>query len=299
VSNQGPTAGEGAIQPFGFLVALAPDWRVSRISANVSDHLGAPAADLIGQPVTSLFAQDAVHSLRNRLALLRSPDSVERLFAVALTGSDSLFDVALHMSGNTVLIEAEPSRDHRHDRDSTGTIRGMVAQLEAIETLPAFFTEAARQMRALTGFDKVLIQRFGADAKAAPVGEAVRSGASSMTGKAAPSPSVAGRTIPTIIADTSADPVAILAPANARRGGIDLTHAMLLASPPAQVTALHEAGIGAAVLLPLIVGGRKWGEISCYHRAPSCPSFERRSAIEWFALMLGMQIEIRELKARL
>ena len=70
---------------------------------------------MLGQPVTSLFAEDAVHSLRNRLALLRSPDSVERLFSVALDRRRQLFDVALHMSGNSVVIEAEPSRDHRHD----------------------------------------------------------------------------------------------------------------------------------------------------------------------------------------
>ena len=55
----------------------------------------------------------------------------------------------------------------------------------------------------------------------------------------------------------------------------------------------------AAILLPLIVAGRHWGDVAFYHRAPCCPSFERRSALEWFALMLSMQIEIRELKAQL
>ena len=304
VSNQGPTASEGAIQPIGFLVALAPDWRVSRVSANIAEHLGVPAADLLGKPVTSLFTHEAVHSLRNRLALLRSPDSVERLFNIALTGSESLFDVALHMSGNSVVIEAEPSRDHHHDRDSTGTVRGMIAQLGLIETLPAFFTEAARQMRALTGFDRIVIQRLCEGGSTEPAGEAVRSGARSTVGR----PSSAGeltsssndhRTILTLIADTDADPVALVAPANARQGGLDLSNAMLLASPPAQVAALREAGIGAAIRLPLIVAGGKWGEIICYHHAPCCPSFERRSAIEWFALMLAMQIEIRELRARL
>jgi light-regulated signal transduction histidine kinase (bacteriophytochrome) len=296
VSKPGP-ASEGAIQPIGFLVALAPDWRVSRVSTNIGDHLGTPADELLNQPVTSLFAQDAVHSLRNRLALLRSPDSVERLFSIALAGGDRVYDVALHMSGNTVVIEAEPCRDHHHDRDSTGTVRGMIAQLGLIDALPEFFTAAARQMRALTGFDRVIIQRLGAGAMTELVGEALRSGAQSMAGGPAPSSSIADRTILTIIADTGADPVAITAPANARHGALDLSNAMLWASPGR--AALRERGIGAAILLPLIVAGRKWGEIICYHHAPCCPSFERRSAIEWFALMLAMQIEIRELKARL
>jgi light-regulated signal transduction histidine kinase (bacteriophytochrome) len=299
VSEQQPSASEGAIQPIGFLVALAPDWRVSRVSANIGDHLGAPAADLIGQPVTSLFAQEAVHSLRNRLALLRTPDSAERLFSVALSGGDDLFDVALHMSGNHVVIEAEPSRDHRHDRDSTGTVRGMVSQLGAIDALPAFFNEAARHMRALTGFDRVVIQRRGADGSAERAGEAMRGSAPLTDMLSLADDPAESSPVVTIIADTAADPVAIIAPATARPVPLDLSHSMLRASSPGRLAALGDAGIGAAILLPLIVGGQRWGEIACTHRAACCPSFERRSAIEWYALMLALQIENRELKARL
>lgn len=296
-------ASEGAIQPIGFFVALSPDWRVSRVSFNIGEHLGTAAADLLNQPITSLFAHDAVHSLRNRLALLRSPDSVERMFGVALTGGDRVYDVALHMSDTTVVIEAEPSRNHHHDRDSTGTVRGMIAQLGSIATLPAFFNEAARQMRALTGFDSITIQRLRTDGEAEPMGEAVRSGARSVIGTPTFADDPARRsavdslTNLTIIADTSADPVAIIAPANARQAPLDLSNSMLRASPPTLVAALREAGIGAAILMPLIVSGRRWGEIICYHHAHSYPSFERRSAIEWFALLLAMQIEIRELRA--
>jgi len=303
VSKTGP-ASDGAIQPIGFLVALAPDWRVSRVSANAGDYLGKPSADLLGLSITSLFANEAVHSLRNRLALLRSPDSVERLFGVALTGG-RLFDVALHMSGNSVVIEAEPSRDHGHDHDSTGTVRGMIAQLASIDGLPAFFAAAARQMRALTGFDRVVIERHGPGARAKPEGEAVRSGARAAMRTPPSASDLAlglageGRTILTLIADTGVDPVAILAPARARPDRLDLGNAMLLAAPAAGVSALRDAGVGAAIFLPLVVAGRQWGGIACYHHAPSCPSVERRNALEWFAMMLAMQIEIRELRARL
>jgi light-regulated signal transduction histidine kinase (bacteriophytochrome) len=297
VSQAGPSS-DDAIQPIGFLVALAPDWRVSRLSANIGDHLGVPAASLLHQPVTNLFAQDAVHSLRNRLALLRSPASVERLYAVPLTGTGSQYDIALHMSGTTVVIEAEPSRDHRHDHDSTGTICGMIAQLGPIAATPDFFALAARHMRALTGFDRVLIRRYGAGATET-VGEAVRNGAQSLAAAGQAMRSDDGRTILTIIPDTAADPIAILAPSEARQGRLDLSHAMLLAAPPARQAALRKSGVGAAIEVPLVIAGRHWGEIICHHRAPACPSFERRSAIEWFAMMLGMQIEIRELKARL
>ena len=81
------------------------------------------AADLIGSPIVDLFAVDAVHSLRNRLALLRGPDALERIFGCALFGDEKRFDVALHMSEGSVVVEAEPTSEHAHG-DATGTVRG-------------------------------------------------------------------------------------------------------------------------------------------------------------------------------
>jgi len=66
----------GAIQPIGFMLVLSSDWMISRVSQNIGDFFDAVAADLIGSPIVDLFAVEAVHSLRNRLALLRGPDAL-------------------------------------------------------------------------------------------------------------------------------------------------------------------------------------------------------------------------------
>src|SRR5690349_18176839 len=86
----------GNIQPFGFLLAAGIDWIVMRASANASVFLGRD--DVVGQPLTSLFTEKALHAIRNRITLLRAPDSVERLFNLALTEGGALFDVAVHFS---------------------------------------------------------------------------------------------------------------------------------------------------------------------------------------------------------
>ena len=74
----------GAIQPIGFLLALSSDWLVARASANFEDFFGREPEDVIGKPAATLLSPDAVHSIRNRLSLLRSPDASERIYRCPL-----------------------------------------------------------------------------------------------------------------------------------------------------------------------------------------------------------------------
>jgi light-regulated signal transduction histidine kinase (bacteriophytochrome) len=74
----------GIIQPFGFLVAVTPDWMVARVSQNLADFTGTSAQDALGQPLSFLFEREAIHTIRNRLTTLRGPDAVERIFSVPL-----------------------------------------------------------------------------------------------------------------------------------------------------------------------------------------------------------------------
>jgi light-regulated signal transduction histidine kinase (bacteriophytochrome) len=86
----------GAVQPFGFLIALTADWLVARASANSAQFIGLSPDDMLGRPVADIFEADAIHALRNRITLLRGPDSVERLFSLPLIKDGPAFDVAVH-----------------------------------------------------------------------------------------------------------------------------------------------------------------------------------------------------------
>ena len=206
----------GAIQPIGFMLVLSSDWMISRVSANIGEFFDVVAADLIGSPIVDLFAVDAVHSLRNRLALLRGPDALERIFGCALFGGEKRFDVALHMSEGSVVVEAEPTSEHAHG-DATGTVRGMIARLDQAPDLTAFFNEGSRQVRALTGFDRVMIYRFDPDGSGHVVAESARSGIGSFLGLHYPPSDIPRqarelykRSLLRVITDVDAIPVPIM-----------------------------------------------------------------------------------------
>ncbi|KAK0358687.1 hypothetical protein LTR94_034384, partial [Friedmanniomyces endolithicus] len=113
----------GTVQPFGFLIALTADWLVSRVSANSAQFIGLTPDDMLGKPIAALLDGEAIHALRNRITLLRGPDSVERLFSIPLIAGGPPFDVAVHFSGQLVVVEAEPAS---HDEmEASSTVRSM------------------------------------------------------------------------------------------------------------------------------------------------------------------------------
>ena len=292
----------GAIQPIGFLVALSSDWMISRVSANIEQFVGKPIDDLLGHHVNTLFCPDAVHALRNRLALLRGSDAIERLFRCALLGDQRVFDIALHMSEGRVIVEAEPSTE-QHYGDATGTVRAMIGRLDTARDMPAFFNEGARQVRALTGFDRVMIYRFAPDGSGEVVAESARSGIGSFLGLHYPPTDIPRqardlykRSLLRVITDIEAVPVRIVPTLDEHGQPLDLSLSVLRSVSPIHIEYLRNMGVRASMSISIIVEGDLWGLVACHHYSPRCPSFERRSVAELFAQMLSMRIEVRERK---
>ena len=292
----------GSIQPFGFLLALSSDWLIARVSANVADFLGRDAAALIGCPLAELLAAEAVHAIRNRMTLLRGENAVERLMAQDLLGDGRLFDLALHFSAGQVVIEAEPAQAER--ADAAGTVRGMMGRLDQAPTMDALFREGARQVRALTGFDRVMVYRFDEAGSGEVVGEAVRPGIGSFLGLHYPASDIPAqarllyvRNLFRIIADVAAPPVPIVPAQDEHGAPLDLSLSILRSVSPIHIEYLTNMGVAASLSISIVIEGRLWGLFACHHYAPRLPSLERRSLAELFGQMFAVKLESRERQA--
>ncbi|MCM8557259.1 HWE histidine kinase domain-containing protein [Sphingomicrobium sediminis] len=291
----------GAIQPIGFLLVVSIDWQVMRHSKNVSEFLPVEGDDLVGTRVQEFFSGEAIHALRNRLALLRGPDAMERLFNIELTEKVATkFDVAVHMVDGDIVIEAEPAREKEYG-DATGTVRSMVSRLDTANSMESFFREGARQVRALTGFDRVMVYKFDNDGSGEVVAEAVKSGIGSFLGLHYPASDIPKqarelykRSLLRVITDVESTPVSIKPGRNIEGKPLDLSLSILRAVSPIHIEYLKNMGVKASMSISLVVEGELWGLIACHHYSPRCPSFERRSVAELFGQLFSMRIESRE-----
>ena len=295
----------GSIQPFGFLVAVSPDWIVNHVSGNVADLFGAGPDALLGMPLDGLVTTQALHEIRTRVQILRGPDASERLFGLPLTAAGGRFDVAVHLSGRTIVIEAEPTVEEESS-DGGALVRAMVGRLQGLVEDAAFFREAARQMRAVLGFDRVMVYRFDRDGAGEVVAEVVRAGLESYLGLRYPAsdiPEQARRLYERnwlrLIADV-ADGAAPIVPQVAPDGRpLDLSLSTLRAVSPIHLEYLNNMGVAASLSVSILQGGRLWGLFACHHMQPRRVSLNRRTTAELLGQMFSLLLESRERSADL
>ncbi len=290
----------GAIQSFGFLIVASSDWLVTRASANLEQFTGIAHGDVLGKPISSIIHSPTMHALRNRLTTMRGPDVVERLFGVTLSDNGPIFDIAVHLSDGQVVIEAEPSQDGSQG-GSTMSIRSMIARLDQAETLEAFFREGARQARALTGFDRVMVYRFDESGSGEVVAEAARAGIGSFLGLHYPASDIPvqaralyTRNLFRIIADIDAPNVFVVPELDEHGRPLDLSMSILRSVSPIHIEYLRNMGVGASLSISIVVEGKLWGLFACHHYSARLPSFERRSTSELFGQMFASRLESRE-----
>ncbi|MBY5766389.1 HWE histidine kinase domain-containing protein [Rhizobium laguerreae] len=290
----------GSVQPFGFLLAISSDWIVTRASANLVEFLDVAQADAIGRPVVSLITPEALHAVRNKLTTLRGSDIVERIFGIALMSDQNRFDVAVHLNEGEVIIEGERCQDDRRDVASL-SMRSMMSRLDHTETLEAFFREGARQARALTGFDRVMVYRFDEGGSGEVVAEAARAGIGSFLGLHYPASDIPVqaralylRNLFRIIADVDAVPVPILPQLDEHGRPLDLSMSVLRSVSPIHIEYLKNMGVGASLSISIVVDGRLWGLFACHHYGPRLPSAQSRSTAELFGQMFASRLESRE-----
>lgn len=283
-SNEYSGAPRAEIQPFGFLLALDPEWRVANVSANIADHIADRGQAMAGQPLSDVFGASAVHALRNQLALLRDRHGTARLYSLALAGAPKPFDIGMVRMDDTILLEASPAASAAGD--PIGTVRALAARLDRHADLGDLVREGAHQLRALTGFERITIFRFADDEQPEQMAHEARGE------HPAPTPPVESAGL-RFLGDVGSDPVPIDLPSGDR-----LLRNCLLRFPSERERAEAKAnGAAASLTLPLRSGGREWGVALCLNTGPKRPMLDRIAAAELFADLLAMRAELCALRS--
>ncbi|ALN72317.1 HWE histidine kinase domain-containing protein [Aureimonas sp. AU20] len=289
----------GRIQDFGFLVAASMDWLIERVSANIADFTPHDADALLGEPLLFLFPESSVHAIRGRLQILSSSDGVERLFGFDLFGDGRPFDVAIHVIGSTLVVEAEPAA-RAAGINPGALIKSMISRVQRTDGLDGLYRECVRQLRGITGFDRVMLYRFASSGAGAVVAESVRGGLGSFLGlnyPAADIPAQARRLYVQnqirIIADVGAVPIPVLPELDPHGRPLDLSLSVLRSVSPIHIEYLSNMGVSASMSISIVIDGKLWGLFALHHYAPRHLTMEIRSATELFGQMVSLIIEGR------
>ncbi|MEL6914543.1 MAG: HWE histidine kinase domain-containing protein [Pseudomonadota bacterium] len=293
----------GRVQSYGALIAISSDWIIQHASENIDAYLGAPAEALIGTLFTDIVPASLAHDIRGRMQLLSGPDAVERVFGVALRRGDEemMLDLAIHCSDRTIIIELERADASIGQADYVSQVRPMIDRIAKGRDVEHLCQLAARQLRGLVGFDRVMVYRFEEDETGTVVAEALRTGLEPYLGLRYPASDIPKqaralykRSLLRIISDVD-DPGFAITPAQSPEGApLDLSLSSTRAVSPIHLEYLRNMGVEASLSVSILKRGKLWGLFACHHMSPRILPYSVRTAAELFGQLFAFVLDQKE-----
>ncbi|AWJ94921.1 ATPase (plasmid) [Azospirillum baldaniorum] len=298
----------GSIQPHGMLLAFsgsdagAP---LIQASANAALALSLPLEQALGLPLERALHPQIAAAARSFLAAGPVPSRPVPVVLTELPGAGRhqlLAHAVDDAAGNRVVI-LELERldgletdllDHVYPR-----MREALERLDALNAPTDLLSCAAQEVRALTGFDRVLIYRFDADWHGTVVAEDGNGRLPSYMDLRFPASD-----IPTqarelyrlnrqrLIPDAGYAPVPLVALPPALEGALplDLSFSVLRSVSPVHVQYMRNMETASSMSVSVLLHGALWGLVSCHHHEPKAVSYAVRSACDLIAQILSVRI---------
>jgi len=292
----------GSIQPHGVLIALDGSMvTVLRHSINAGEIMGW-TGEINGRTLEALVGPQVTHDLRNALANAGNGTRAALMPEMFIAGRR--FDVAVHRFKANVIVEFEPSSDNVEP--PLQLARAMISRISRINNIDTLVQQAARQIRASLGYDRVMIYQFERDGAGKVVSEAKRADLESFLGQYFPASDIPQQaralylknTI-RIISSSRYQAVPVEPVLDLSGEPLDLSFAHLRSVSPIHLEYLRNMGVGASMSISIIVEGELWGLIACHHYEPRTLNMPLRVAAEmfgeFFSLHLGALIQRRRL----
>ncbi|MFF0135574.1 ATP-binding protein [Streptomyces sp. NPDC005227] len=299
----------GGVQSYGTLVAVdTATGVVDTAAANTGLLLGVAAEDLVGAPVTRVVEPDDWIEALEATSGDEAPSAA--LPVTAGEGSArGTFDLSVHRSGELLVLEFEP-RDERQAFLFSGFYQGVrraLARLRSASTVTDGCRTAVKEIRTLTGFDRVVAYRFdGPDGPGEVVAEEVTEAWEPWLGLWFPAtdiPPQARRLYQDnwirVITDVD-DPTVRLHPQVRQSTGqpLDLSGAALRTVSAFHLEYLRNIDVRSSMSVSVMREGRLWGLIACHGAAPKVLAPEVRSACELFGAAFSLQLAAIEERER-
>ena len=293
----------GSVQPRGVLaVVREPELVVSQVSANVAELLGREVGDVVEHGVGEAFGErlgSILARVTSSFGDLRERNPVE--VELDVRGSAIAFDAILHRSDGTLLVELEPAEGPRPFSfpNTYQAARGAVGDLNRAASLQELYDITATSIRALTGFDRVMVYRYDHDYNGEVVAEARREDLGSFLGQHYPASDIPAQARALyeknwirLISDVAYTPAPLVPAVDPVSGAPqDLTYSSLRSVSPIHIEYLQNMGVQASMSISLLRDGTLWGLIACHHYSgPHTPPYGVRAAAEFLGSTLSLRL---------
>lgn len=313
----------GSIQPHGLLLAMhEPALTIAHASENAEKVFGLAAHQLIGRRLQEFVAPNYRQLLMEKLAAARLQSVNPIKLELVTRDLPRAYDAIAHRSQGLLIVELEPSL-HAQDTSFSNIyqqIHMAVDEIGSAQDLAELFQITARRVKALSGYQRIMIYEFDPQWNGKVVAEACEPTQQPFLGLQYPASDIPEqarrlylanwlRLIPNV--DYAPSPI-IPALVEHTKEPLILSGSVLRSVSPMHVQYLKNMGVGASMSVSIIKDGELWGLIAMHHQNAAYLPYEVRQGLEFigkiFSIQLGAKLksenshrkaQLRDLQAEL
>lgn len=297
----------GYIQAHGILLTLQePHLKILQVSQNVEQFFNIPAKELLGQPLQRLFSQAQVKRIANFLKQeqLEICNPFELKTQQGVTQANQrrklqTFRSTLYRTTNLLILELEPLLiEDSHILQSYYHLQTVILRLRSANSLLDLAQVLAQEIKAMTGFDRVMIYRFDADDHGFVVAEEKEAHLESYLGLHYPATDIPVparnlfyRNWVRHIPDVNSTSVPLQPSYNPLTNTpLDLSACVLRGVSSYHTEYLQNMGVAASLTISLIDDKRLWGLIACHHYSPRLIDYTTRKTCEFIGQFASVEL---------
>jgi len=295
----------GSIQPYGALLVLEPGTLRILQAANGTDAILRADAKLIGAALADVLPASVFAAVEQVEAATLAP-GVSHLGTVrfAHDGGWRSYHAIAHRSGERIILEFEETvaDEPGSFEDLYPHVRDFLDSLQAASSVQALADMAAREVRRITGLDRVLVYRFDENWNGTVVAEDRNDTLPSYLDLRFPASDIPAQARELyrlnrlrLIADSDYSSVPITPTLDpATNAPVDLSLSVLRSVSPVHLEYMRNMGTGASMSISLLREGQLWGLISCHNAAPRRVPYHVRTACDFIGQILSLQLAAKD-----
>lgn len=290
------------VQPYGVLVILdRNNLNIIQVSQNIEPVLGLVPENIIDTPFSNYVQAGQVESLVSRF----SKNSAEKLplnFTFNTPAGEKNYLAITHLKDEFYLLELEEVLQ-QDGRDSSflgvyQEIKYATVAINEADTIEEVCQTTLRELKRISGFDKIMIYQFDEDWNGIVIGEIMEEGMEPYLGLRFPASDIPRqaramyqknpyRQIP----DCHYTPVKLYPVINpVTHAFTDLSDCNLRGVATVHTEYLKNMNITASMSTRIVKDEKLWGLISCHHRTKKFLSYELCSVFELLSGILSARL---------
>ena len=298
--DQEPIHVPGAIQPYGllFVVDQASDLilQAAGDAASIVSHKGSARGEtlqrVLGGSLGDLLRQTG-------MSLSREPTYLGTFEAVSGQGH---LTIVAHKVQGAVVVEIEPAGTPASAARTLANIRSITELISGAPDLLGACRLAAREVRRITSYDRVMIYKFLSDGTGEVIAEEKEDHLNPFLHHRYPASDIPKqardlyrRNAIRVIPDVGYIPARVepaLCPTDNQP--LDMSLCILRSVSPVHIRYLKNMGVGASMSVSLLQRNELWGLIACHNSAAKFVPYEAQETCRHVGEVLSQQIQARE-----